>query len=404
MTETQSIRFLGTDGPVLFEDAGQVVSLLPEIFCNWTFEHLAPLPSEACLRMSFNGGKFHFASDIYGATKTASDPLNAACTLVAELAWARIRHEPGLLCFHGAAIEFDGTLVLFPNKRRAGKSTLTACLAAQGSRVFTDDYLPLRLEQDGRMSGVANGAAPRLRVPLPDDFSKDLQDWVALHEGPKNRQYLYLTLDDGQLAAHGETLPVSSIILLDRMDEPTPPRLEPVDSPEILRRLIYQNFSRSMNPARVLAMICNLTDMSNCLRLTYSNAEEAAFFLQSSAFDPTKQTGAQPSAVPEDSPAVLTTDNGRLQSCAYVRNPAVYERRYGGEVFAASADGPGLHHFDGVTTGIWNLLSEPITREEISDTLAAAFPGEPKEELTQAVNKIMQTMLKHRLIVEAQPE
>ncbi|MBR9842643.1 MAG: PqqD family protein [Rhodobacteraceae bacterium] len=250
------------------------------------------------------------------------------------------------------------------------------------------------------MTGIANGAAPRLRLPLPKEFSPDLLRWMEDHAGPQNRQYLYLGLQPGQLAPHGENLPVSTIILLDRSDEGAP-RLEPVTSSEVMRRLIYQNFSRSMNPARVLAMLSGLVETAECLRLQYSNSEEAAAFLKAWCDAHPRDAAARidPSTLPPDSLAVLTTDTEALGDQTYQRNPSVCEVRHGEDVFVACAEGPGMHAFNGVTTGIWTLLAEPTTHGEITQTLAAAFPEQPVKDLTEAVMKIMQAMLKHRLIM-----
>lgn len=400
MTATQRFYFTGTDGPVVFEGADAVVSLLPEIFSDWPYAPVEGGMDVPTLTVSQRDGRFCFSSDHYDLSKSHSDPLHAACTLLAELAWSRIRAEQGLLCFHGAAIEREGSLMLFPNQRRAGKSTLTACLAALGAHVFTDDYLPLRLDKDGAMRGIANGAAPRLRRPLPKEFSQGLVRWMEHHAGPRNQQYLYLDLPDGQLAPHGETLPISTIILLDRREEGEA-ELEPVASSKVMRRLIRQNFSRSMNPARVLAMLNGLVETSQCLRLRYSNGEEAAAYLK--AWCDANPRGAtarvDPSNLPPDSHAVYTTDKAVAGDHTYQRNPSVYEAQLQEDVFVACAEGPGMHAFNGVTTGIWTLLLEPTTQEDITQTLAAAFPEQPREDLSQAVRKIIQAMLKHRLIM-----
>ena len=400
MMTTQSFYFAGTDGPVIFEEADEVLSLLDDIFCKWPFEHTSPGHETPSLSLRWVDGKFRFSSAHYPLAKAHANALDAACTLVAELAWSRIRHEPELLCFHGAAIERDGHLMLFPNQRRAGKSTLTACLAAQGFRVFSDDYLPLRLDESGELTGIANGAAPRLRLPLPDEFSPALVRWMKDHQGPRNRRYLYLGLEPDHLASHGEELPVSTIILLDRSDEGEA-RLEPVTSPEVMRRLIYQNFSRSMNPARVLAMLSGLVETSECLRLHYSNAEDAAVFLKAWCVQHPREAAARvdPVALPSASPAVFTTEVAKLGEGSYLRNPSALERRFDQDVFVACAEGPGMHAFNGITTGIWNLLSEPTTLNEITQTFAGAFPEQPLEELSQAVSEVMQAMLKHRLIL-----
>ncbi|WP_204113558.1 PqqD family peptide modification chaperone [Shimia biformata] len=400
MARPEFVRFQSTDGPVAFHDTAQVVELLPEVFPHWPFYHEKQTTERPCLEVSRKEGKFLIASPTMDRPKVASNTLNAACTLLAELAWARIRHEPDLLCFHGAAIEFDGALALFPNKRRAGKSTLTACLSAKGHRVFTDDYLPLRSDHEGRMAGVANGAQPRLRLPIPEDFSSRLKQWLAQHKGPSNRQYQYLNLDTAQLARHGESLPVASIVLLDRTEQATSPRLEPVETPEVLRRLIFQNFSRSMNPARILAMICELAESANCLCLTYSNAEEAAEYLtcKGTALGKEKKLQKKHRSLPEAKEAVFAVKKTRLQDTAYVQNPSVFLRRYGDDVFLATPDGPGMHHFDGVTNGIWGLLSEPVTQEDVCQVLSAAFPDEPRDQIAQAVRKTMQSMANYRLI------
>lgn len=404
MSAKRSLRFSGTDGPVLFDDADDVIAFLPEIFCNWPFEEVEPADDSACLLLSRPAGKFEFSSNVYDLSKSVSDPLNAACTLLAELAWARIRDNESLLCFHGAAVEIDGSLVLFPNKRRAGKSTLTACLAAQGVRVFTDDYLPLRLSENGALLGLANGAAPRLRVPLPKEFSPELVNWIDRHAGPGNRQYLYLNLSGDQLANHGEALPISKIILLERSDK-AGLNLSPVGSAEVMRRLIYQNFSRCMNPARVLAMINAMVETSECLQLDYRSGEEAATFLIEWFANNRAQTTATANMqiMPEEKLAVLTTSDAALTASPYVRTRSSFEARYGDEVFAASSDGPGLHHFEGVTTGIWNMLSEPSTQAEISEALCAAFTEEPVDRVSQGVSEIMQAMLTQRLIEPAEP-
>ena len=404
MSAKKSLRFSGTDGPVLFDDVDDVIDFLPDIFCNWPFEEVEPPDNSFCLTLSRQAGKFQFSSDIYDLSKSVSDPLNAACTLLAELAWARIRKDESLLCFHGAAVEVDGSLVLFPNKRRAGKSTLTACLAAQGFRVFTDDYLPLLLSESGALLGLANGAAPRLRLPLPEEFSPDILDWIDRHAGPSNRQYLYLHLTEGQLADHGEALPISRIILLERSDD-AGLSLSPVGAAEVLRRLIFQNFSRSMNPARVLAMINAMVETSECLQLDYSSGEEAAAFLKEWFTGNRAQTTATANirTMPEEKLAVLTTSDAVLTASPYRRNSSNFDVRYGDEVFAACSDGPGLHHFEGVTTGIWNMLSDPSTQAEITEALCAAFPDEPADRVSQGVTEIMQAMLKHRLIEPTEP-
>lgn len=400
MMPKKRLYFAGTDGPVVFEGAENALDLLDDIFCKWPIEPVERDDEIPTLSIRWDKGKYRFSSDHYPLAKQHSDAVNAVCTLVAELAWSRIRHEPELLCFHGAAIESSGRLMLFPNQRRAGKSTLTACLAAQGFHVFTDDYLPLRLEEKGVFAGIANGAALRLRLPLPEDFSPTLTRWIQDHAGPRNRKYQYLGLEPGQLAPHGATLPISTIILLARSDEGAP-RLEKVETRDVLRRVIYQNFSRSMNPARVLAMLSGLVETSDCYRLHYSNAEAAAAYLKTWCAETSQDAMAHvdPANLPPVRHAVFTTEAVTLGDGVYRRNPSAREARYGEDVFAACEEGPGMHAFNGITTGIWNLLAEPMSRSAITQILVGAFPEQSPEEIDEGVGSVMQAMLTHRLIL-----
>ena len=50
-------------------------------------------------------------------------------------------HETGSLCFHGSAVEIDGTCVAFVAPKHHGKSTLARAVAGAGGRVLSDDVV-----------------------------------------------------------------------------------------------------------------------------------------------------------------------------------------------------------------------------------------------------------------------
>ena len=59
-----------------------------------------------------------------------------------------------------------GRLVVFPNVRRAGKSTLSAAPARAGHRVFSDDVVPFSVPAAAPARGLAMEIAPRLLLPM----------------------------------------------------------------------------------------------------------------------------------------------------------------------------------------------------------------------------------------------
>jgi len=401
MGKKRVFRFAGTDELVGVSDADEVIEHLPAVFPYWPIQELEDTGSATVLDIAREKGKYRFSVFGQNIGKAQRDALNAACILVAELAWARLRHEPDLLCFHGAAVEIGDGLVLFPNRRRAGKSTLTACLARRGAHVFTDDYLPRTLGEDGRFYGIANGVAPRLRLPIPEGFSAELASWIENNPGPLNKQYKYLSLGADDLARHGARLPVTSVVLLDRQDDPVQPGLTDVGSATVLRRLIVQNFSRSMNPARILALVGRLVDTSNCLSLTYSSADEAADHLLGNARHFKKRPLAEGDtlALPPEKYDFFQDSGVFVAGQRYIRNPETHEQLREGGAFVASPNGPGLHFLEGVALGIWNLYREPVLIGEVVDILAGAFPDQDRDQIAIEAELAVRFLAEQGLIV-----
>lgn len=407
MAERSIYRFAGTDGPVDVTGCDAVSRYFPAVFPNWPHEQLGSVAANAepVLQLSNAKSGFHLSSDQYELDQQLNDPLNAACSIVAELAWARLRAEPDLLCFHGAAIEYNGSLVLIPSQRRAGKSTLTACLLARGRRLFTDDFLPLRLGEDGRLYGIANGAAPRLRLPLPEEFSPKIKRQIMALAGPQNRQYLYLTPKEGQLAEHGECLPVSAVVLLERADGHESD-LREAQPAQLLRRLILQNFSRHMNPARILGIIGHMAKHTQGLRLCYSNAEEASEVLDAYLDKITRQEAPKPARLEAPlAPADFTLPEAPRTkpvaidaSRAYHQTQSAFELDLETDSFVASSEGGGIHHLNSFARAVWGLLSDPMSVENLVDLFSEAFPEQAREALHKDMSKTLRFLRDQQLI------
>lgn len=407
MAEQLHYKFAGTDGLVDLSGCNDVAGFLPSLFQSWPFEQARTetRDQEMLFKVSRTREHYHLSSPIFDVDQNLKDPLNIACSLVAQLAWAQLRQNPQMLCFHGAAIEVDGALVLFPNKKRAGKSTLTACLAALGYRIFTDDYLPIKLEENGVMYGYANGAAPRLRLPLPNEFSPTLVSKLKAMSGPSNKQYLYLNPEEGTLADHGERLPISTIVLLDR-EEGKSMELTNASSAKILRRVILQNFSRHMNPARILGMIDHLVESTRGLELRYESAEFAAAFLSKTLSDALPFDAAD---AYRGSPELVSWELCLAESVPsfdpekhFVRSENVIERDHETDCFLASTQGVRIHHLDLLARAIWKMLQEPTKLGEIADIFKAAFPDQLEDALRHDIAKTLAMFAKEGLLVQSE--
>lgn len=369
------LQFHGLNAPVRVEGGGWVLGLLRTIMPQWHFERSADknIPPFASLRENSDGTLTvtTFGSDEFAKTW---DPVNAICDLIAEMAWERLRSRPDLFCLHAAAIEFDGRLIVFPNGRRTGKSTLAIALGLMGHRLFTDDFLPVEIEsQSGKIRGIANGISPRLRLPIPASFSKTLKTRLEADSGPANDQYKYLK--GLPIADHGESLPLGAIVMLNRNDDTLTPVWEPLDRETALAGIIQQNFSRDMHAARILRSFDALSESVPIFRLTYSNAEIAAEFLDRSPLlldlPEARDCGAEILLRAEKAESMPVGFSAEWQ---FMRVPGLTEVELKGTNLVADSEGVGIYELNAGSAAIWRILAEPETVDSVSKILAAAFP------------------------------
>jgi hypothetical protein len=171
MQQEQWLEFQDISTPVVTRGCDELPAVITRVMRTWTFEQTGPKTpaTPRLIEIERSPEGYRMTSPWLRQPLTRRDPVDLVCALVIELIWAYLEDHPASLCLHGAAAEFAGRLVVFPNKYRAGKSLLTGCLAASGHRVFTDDILPVEVTgSDRTICGVATGIAPRLRLPLPE--------------------------------------------------------------------------------------------------------------------------------------------------------------------------------------------------------------------------------------------
>ena len=379
-----TLAFEGLNAPVLLENAPQLLPHIHAIMPNWPFRTVAPDDlGPPCMVISGTRDNRYLCKTSDSTTTKRWDAVNAVCELIVELAWEQIRSNSSWLCLHCAAVEFNGRLVLFPNRRRAGKSTLTAILANRGYKVFTDDFLPVSLDPPGTIQGIANGVLPRVRLPLPEEFQTGFRDWVSDNQGPGNAQYKYLNVDN--LAQRGESLPIGAVVVLDR-DERAPPSLRPASQSAVLDDLVVQNFARTVHSAKILRASYHVSETVDLYRLSYCSAEAAADVLEQQFQSWNAPVGVLPAwnDMQEDGAdlALLEAQSSEFDpSVIYTRAPGVTG------VFvddvAYLSDGPGLrvHRLNAGSAAIWRLLEDPATVDDITDLLCAAFPDIPRTQI-----------------------
>ncbi|QXT38929.1 PqqD family peptide modification chaperone [Gymnodinialimonas ceratoperidinii] len=409
MTDTTYLHFDNLDHPVALTGAQALKPLISKILAQWPHRETpdTAIPPFASIKPTATGqarGPWALSTRDAPAVERQWDDVNVVCDLVSEMAWELIRSNPSLLCLHAAAVDFGGSLVVMPNARRAGKSTLCAALSRLGHSLFTDDFLPVRYEAEtSAYHGIANGVAPRVRLPLPAAFSPAFRDWVASDGGPANAQYKYLVESD--VAPGGTAHPLGAMVVLTRSEEPCAMSLAPMAREDALSTLITQNFARQRHAATILNSADKITERLPIFRLTYHSGEAAAAFL--SAHPALQQLQAVRHGAPLDDlrqapldpaePPPTTTRPAFDPSAAYAQCAGVVETTVGEDHFLADHTGRTINRLNPGSAIIWRLLAEPSTLAEIVELVRALFdeadPAQVRSDSERAMRDLFEASL-----------
>jgi len=398
----QYLLFEGTDAAVAVKADSAFFEALPPILSHWPYQIVEKAPQNIFASLDQIDGRYAFSSPYIEKTVSYPEPVNAICAIVAELAWARLREDPSLLCLHGAAAEFAGRLVVFPATRRAGKSTLTVAMAAAGIRVFTDDFLPITIAQDGVINGISSGVSPRLRVPVPAQIGPAATAYIKRRISLSNKQYTYVAPLKNESAGFGEMAPIGGLVFLDRQDGATAAMID-ITKAEALKTLIEQNFSRAGNAGDILAMLEFLALGLPAYSLRYDETEPAVALLKA-------RFGAWPAALPHYQPkAGLKNEipNGVKPFIRYrdvsigqfEHAPGVEVVATDGQRFLTGRNGQSIHYLNEGAALIWQILGEPTSVGEAVEILLAAFPEQKKDRVEADVLRSFEEFGKNGLLV-----
>ena len=399
-----ALRLAGMAQDVILPDCREVHAGLAAVLRGWPGQ-TRPVPEEGpegpkgrsgLLTEPGRPGRYLVASPYLDDPMRHLPLASALCALLADLSQALVDETPGLRALHCGAFRAGDGLVAVTGAHRAGKSTLIARLTAEaGVEVFCDDVLPITAEGEG----IALGIAPRLRLPLPQGTSRRFADHVAAHSGPRDDRYAYLCAPG--LAPHGARAALRTMIVLDRRPEATAARLHHVDPGEAFQHLVARNLGLFQAAEDAVASLEDLLAGLVCLRLVYSNLEEAVALLRR-AFalgalpDPAVPIApAEPDAPRpvEDLPEPCAPDQ------AWARAEGVALRRIGGDAVLWRPGEAMVWQLNPVAHATWEILGEgPATAEEIGAVLVEVFAGEAAPRLAGDIGRLLAGLAREGLV------
>ena len=186
---------------------GALHVLLDQLLAGWKTSEPSgdPLP-DITVRQSET---FSLSSRFYTSGKNYADIVSMLNEILVALAYA-VRHSvTGSALIHAAGHELGGSTQVTFGARKAGKSVLTARLAAQGARIWADDLL-LWIPKLKVFKGL--GISPRLRRPVLPDIVETLPDNAFL----AGEFTCYIRARSINLAAAGTVLKPDRVVELQK--------------------------------------------------------------------------------------------------------------------------------------------------------------------------------------------
>lgn len=390
----------GLRSPLRLVNCGDLAQRLSDYFPRWSHRVLDRDQSRPWATLVHAAGKYRVDSDFQDSAVFHRDELNAVCDVIAKSAYQVAKENPDQLALHMAAIEICGRLVLFPAVRRAGKSLLSVALSRLGVSVFTDDALPLRIVAGERITGIATGVSPRIRLPLPENIAPELTAYIANNTGPSNSQYGYLASEP--LACQGRSAPVGAIVLLEHAIGQAP-KLEPANRGAVLERLIHHDFFRARDTRSVLPALHHLVEQAMCFKFSYSEPNEGALHL-AGFFQEQFSTSPLPAPVPNGLREVRDFEGvvAPLEAAKVYRvtdNLEILDVE--GTFFATDSLGHKIIQLDIGALQILELLQQPMRLAEVVQLLWSAFPEAAPQDIARQTHDAFGALVADGLLVAA---
>ena len=328
-----------------------------------------------------------------GQSYTLSDKVDCACSFFAEILRFQANSVSGIFCMHSAAAAFDGRAIIFPGDFRAGKSTLMAVLASRGSRILSDDAIFVSPET---AQAVSSGVSPRLRLPLPVDFSSQTQSFLSNTLETKGKRYGYLALPEALQADNRSALPIGAIVIPKR-ENGSATQLVSLSKEQALRAVIWHNFARNVPARQILHFLSRLVEQRPAFELHYANAEDAADVLVDSFHDwPEQETPISTSGdvLPSDTDSACT----RLQASQDILDYQVDSGH-----FIADENTGRVYHLNETAGAIWRMLRAGESADNVAILMSTAFPEQDADEIGRDVVALSHFFRENGLLMRVPP-
>jgi hypothetical protein len=397
--DTVTLSFPGVALQVQLRNAPDVERALTLALRGWV-----PAAKHAALPQrisSVQGGPDGYAtrSSYLDESITGLGVAGATCAVIADLAQDYFETRPGCLALHCAAFRYAGRLIAMTGPSRAGKSTLASRMTQEADiEVFCDDVLPL--PSDGL--AVSLGIAPRLRLPIPATASPAFKSHVARYMTLRDDRYGYLCAPT--VAPHGTRAPLSVLLILDRR-ESAPARLHAAAEDEALHFLLSQNMSDLQTPEAAFSRLTALLDGIICLRLVYSDLEEAVALIRQAfgSATPLAETVEIGPALPQVARDALPRADIPTD-LRWSRHPEAVLQNKGDSAFLWLPGKPMIWHMNFLARAIWTLLEVPGTARDIAQVLAEIFPDTDADVLIRDVAALLNALSTDGLVEPASAE
>ncbi len=384
----KSLKFSGLSASVRLDVDQRLLNALPVVFAHWKFSVSNEMMDAPFVSICLGDDGYTIDSPFMDNAKNYQDPVDTLCCLVVELAWEHLRADPSLLCLHGAAVEIDGRLVVFPNSRKAGKSTLSLALLAAGHKLYTDDFLPLCVNDGGEVLGMSHGISPRIRLPVAKQIGATAMAYVKHRTSLSNRRYRFVKPLTHEIARFKETAPIGALIILEK-HAGCKLALEEIGQSDAMKSLIIQNFSREMNAGGILETLAAIVRGVPSFKLHYEEVEPAVELLSNRLGN--WKTGpdkvfVSSRAIRSAAPAgVPNAEFSGLESEPMVQASGTKIEVFKQDYYLAAPNGREIHKLNKVAGIIWKFLEQPTSASELVALLSVIFPEQAKAEITKDV-------------------
>ena len=249
------------------EEAVDTIRLL---FSGWPWrEGAAEAPH---LRIARQGAGY--AVDVPGLEpQPAANAVEAAHMLVGSLIAHLIRGRDSLVSFHAASVQTRTGLVVCLGASFAGKSSVGLHAAAQGARFFGDDRIVVEL--GSAPHGIAQGLAPKLRLPVPEDAGDAFRRFLDAHRAREAQGLLWLDLDATAAASFGEARKLAGFVLLDRSDGAAT-SIAPASRAKTTEALLRHAFAPGVPVAGLVGRMAALAAAVPADTVRFASSREAA--------------------------------------------------------------------------------------------------------------------------------